>query len=165
MKKRFLFKFRPLIYILAGIIIAMLLGVIVYNSMVLAGALGLESSNFGLDLAAIIFAILVITIVCVFLFASGYYLKDDYLLYMLGFLPCKVLYKDIVVIREEKSTRTMVINYMKAGNDNESEDSILLNGIVVNIGDKWKDTLVESIRSKNSAVLYELIDKHLEDDE
>ena len=165
MKKRFLFKFRPLIYILAGIIIAMLLGVIVYNSMVLAGALGLESSNFGLDLAAIIFAILVITIVCVFLFASGYYLKGDYLLYMLGFLPCKVPYKDIVVIREEKSTRTMVINYMKAGNDNESEDSILLNGIVVNIGDKWKDTLVESIRSKNSAVLYELIDKHLEDDE
>ena len=163
MKKVYKFKFSPLIYILSVIINILFLSVIVIDALKIAGVGNFNTAYLGLDVGAIMISIIMMVIVGIFIFGSSYTLTDEYLRYNLGFFAYKIEYKNIFLIREEKSTHTLVLNYQLIKKDKDGNETSGITGLVININDKKKDAFVEDIRSKNSRVLYEVIDKNLGD--
>ena len=162
MKKKFYFAFKWPIYILAVLINALLVTVLVLNSLKLGNVGTWASTNFGLDLSALLMSILLIILVNSIFFFSGFTLGDKFFTYTLGIMRYNIDYKDIVTVREEKTSHAMVVNYKRYAKSKNGEAVAAPAGIVINISNKKKEEFVTLLREKNNKIRYELIDKNLE---
>lgn len=162
MKKRYAFRFRLPIYILASLIIIALIVAIIFNILIINEVGNFICTNYPGHIASTVLSVFVILIVLFFMFNSEYIVGDKYLYYVLGVYFTKIDYKNIFLIREEKETHTLVINYKAIDKAKDGKETVKIAFLVVNIKNSKKDEFVNNIRKHNHSITYELFSKENE---
>lgn len=153
MKFKFLVKNSiTIVLIILSVLILAGSGYTLYN-MIMFGA-----SAF--SIISIIFAIMVLVLICLLLFNTFYHFKEDKLVVSLGIFQQGIDYRDIVKIKNYVNAKELFILFIPK-NQKQVDD---ISQIMINIKPSEYKTFSDALIAKNANIIYDEIDKNLDEE-
>lgn len=159
MKKRYSFRQRAAVYVLFAVVTAMALTCITVNSLRLAQAGNLTSTNHPLDIFAICIMSFVELCMAAVTFASCYVLGEKKLYCFLGVTLTSVPYKDICLVRYSIDSRIFLVYYTveKNGVLKDEATGMQAKFVRVVVNEKYFDEIAKAIKKHASQAVIEVV--------
>lgn len=159
MKKRYSFKQRAAVYVLFAVVTIIALTCITVNSLRLAQAGNLTSTNHPLDIFAICLMSFVELCMISVTFASCYVLGEKKLYCFLGVIMTRVPYKDICLVRYSKDNPIFLVYYKvdKNGVVKDEMTGIQAKFVRMVVSERYFDEIAKTIKKHASQAVIEVI--------
>lgn len=159
MKKRYAYFHKLRIYILFIAVTIISLTCIIVNSLRLAQAGNMTSTNHAVDIFAICILSFVIVAMALIAFASGYSFKQNGFFYSLGVYFSTIPYKDICFVRYDISQEIFLLYYKveKNGTVVDSKSGIQARFIRVNVATKYFDDIAKQLKQNCNNIIIDTI--------
>lgn len=159
MKKRYPFKQRAAVYVLFAVVTIIALTCVTVNSLRLAQAGNLTSTNRPLDIFAICLMAFVELCMISVTFISCYVIGEKKLYCFLGVTLTGVPYKDVCLVRYSKDRRIFLLYYKvdKNGVVKDEMSGIQARFIRVNVNEKYFDEIAREIKKHASQAVIEVL--------
>ena len=118
------------------------------------------SSNVVVDSVAIAIMMVVAVIISIFVFFSGYTFKEDIIVVNFGFMPIKVKYDDILLVRTN-SDKTKLALFIETNEENadvkDEANNLKANAMLIFVSPSNVDNFISNIKKVNLQVPIEIV--------
>lgn len=161
MKKFYRLRFKRNLIIFAAFICLISAISLTINVIRMVNSFGSSTYNLSVDITSMILSIAIIGIVVYSFLKSGFYFKDDRLIFVLSLFSVNIPYDNTLLLRHDKKNRLLVLYYNNPTKDKPEN----IKFAIVSIDDDKTDEFIDTIKDRNSRLIYEIFDKSQEDKE
>lgn len=154
MKFRFIIKNSlKIALIIFGLVIAGCVGFTIYN-------LSVNGAD-AFSIVSLVLAFIVLLAICLLLINTSYTFTESYLKVSLGIMNQKIYYNDVLQIKNYVNQKEMFIIFRPR--NAKTEDA--LSQIMVNVKPELFADFVDTLKSKNSEIVYDEVNGHVSEEE
>lgn len=159
MKKFYIFKQKPWIYIVSILAIIILIILMIVKILGIAGVGNLNSYHQIEDTVATVIMGIVVLLLSIFVFVCGMSFGKKHLFYVMGFLVDKIKYEDIITVNMDTAGEFMLIYYKvkSRGMVKDAKTGVNADVILVNCNKKYFDEIIKRMREKRPSLVVEFV--------
>lgn len=159
MKKFYIFKQKPWIYVVSILAIIILIILMIVKILGIAGVGNLNSYHQIEDTVATVIMGIVVLLLSIFVFVCGMSFGKKHLFYVMGFLVDKIKYEDIITVNMDTAGEFMLIYYKvkSRGMVKDAKTGVNADVILVNCNKKYFDEIIKRMREKRPSLVVEFV--------